>query len=79
MKKKLLILAFAAGVVLAGRASAHHSFAATYIVDKEIKVEGKLTEFMYRNPHSFVIVADDKLKLTTHPSRKLQTFSTMPL
>jgi len=54
MKKKLLILAFAAGAVLAGRASAHHSFAATYIVDKEIKVEGKLTEFMYRNPHSFV-------------------------
>jgi hypothetical protein len=54
MKKKLLILAFAAGVVFAGRASAHHSFAATYIVDKEIKVEGKLTEFMYRNPHSFV-------------------------
>jgi hypothetical protein len=54
MKKKLLILAFAAGAVLAGGASAHHSFAATYIVDKEIKVEGKLTEFMYRNPHSFV-------------------------
>ena len=54
MKKQLLILAFAAGMVLAGRASAHHSFAATYIVDKEIKVEGKLTEFMYRNPHSFV-------------------------
>jgi hypothetical protein len=51
---KLLLAALAAGSVLAGPASAHHSFAATYIVDKEIKVEGKLTEFMYRNPHSFV-------------------------
>ena len=54
MRRKLLILAFAAAVALVGRASAHHSFAATYIVDKEIKVEGKLVEFMYRNPHSFV-------------------------
>jgi hypothetical protein len=67
MKKKLLILAFAAGAVLAGRASAHHSFAATYIVDKEIKVEGKLTEFMYRNPHSFVKLEapDDAAEMQT--------------
>ena len=33
---------------------AHHSFAATYFVDQEITVEGTLTQFMYRNPHSFV-------------------------
>jgi len=56
MRRNLLILAFAASVILAGRASAHHSFAATYIVDKEIKIDGKLVEFMYRNPHSFVKV-----------------------
>jgi len=54
--RKLMILALAAGTILAGGAAAHHSFAATYIVDKEIKVEGKLVEFMYRNPHSFVKV-----------------------
>ena len=27
-----------------------------------IKAEGTLKEFLLRNPHSFVIVADDKLK-----------------
>jgi hypothetical protein len=54
MRAKSLILLLAAAVILTGRASAHHSFAATYMVDKEIKVEGQLTEFMFRNPHSFV-------------------------
>jgi hypothetical protein len=56
VRSKLLILALAAGAIFAVRADAHHSFAATYIVDKEIKVDGKLVEFMYRNPHSFVKV-----------------------
>lgn len=61
MKHKLLLLVFA-GLTSAAGAYAHHSFAATYIVDKEIKVEGKLIEFLYRNPHSFVKVEapDDK-------------------
>lgn len=61
MRNKLLLLVFA-GLTSAAGAYAHHSFAATYIVDKEIKVEGKLIEFLYRNPHSFVKVEapDDK-------------------
>jgi multidrug efflux pump subunit AcrA (membrane-fusion protein) len=43
-----------------GRALAHHSFAATYFVDREITVEGTLTQFMFRNPHSFVkLIAPD--------------------
>jgi len=42
--------------MLGTRAYAHHSFAATYFVDQEITVEGTLTQFMYRNPHSFVKV-----------------------
>ena len=33
---------------------AHHSFAATYIADKELKIEGDMIQFMFRNPHSFV-------------------------
>ena len=62
MRRELLILMLLAGSVFGGRASAHHSFAATYVVDKEIKIEGKLVEFLYRNPHSFVKVEalDDK-------------------
>jgi hypothetical protein len=67
MRRRLLILAFATGSILAGGVYAHHSFAATYLVDKEIKVEGKLVEFMYRNPHSFVKVEapDDKGQMQT--------------
>ena len=37
-------------------AHAHHSFAATYLVDDEVKIEGELVAFMFRNPHSFVHV-----------------------
>ena len=51
-----ILLAVAAASAMGGRAYAHHSFAATYFVDQEITVEGTLTQFMYRNPHSFVKV-----------------------
>ena len=37
-------------------AYAHHSFAATYFEDKTVTVDGKLVQFMFRNPHSFVHV-----------------------
>ena len=42
--------------------SAHHSFGATYEINKEMKLEGKLVQFVYRNPHSFVHIEapDDK-------------------
>jgi len=44
-------------VVLAGTAAyAHHSYSATYDVANEVKIEGKLVQFVYRNPHSFVHV-----------------------
>ena len=58
------ILSFAvASLVLAGSAAyAHHSYAATYDVTHEIKLEGKIVQFVYRNPHSFVHVttSDEK-------------------
>jgi hypothetical protein len=37
-------------------ASAHHSFAATYDEARTVKLEGKLVQFLFRNPHSFVHV-----------------------
>ena len=37
-------------------AFAHHSFGATYEITKAIKLEGKIVQFVYRNPHSFVHV-----------------------
>jgi hypothetical protein len=53
--RSLLLLA-AATLVVATAASAHHSFGATYEISKEIKLEGKIVQFVYRNPHSFVHV-----------------------
>jgi hypothetical protein len=46
----LLIAAAFAG----GSAYAHHSFGATYEVSKQLKLEGTIVQFVYRNPHSFV-------------------------
>src|SRR5437870_3846577 len=40
---------------------AHHSFASTYDESKKVTVEGKLVQFLWRNPHSFVhIMAPDE-------------------
>jgi thiamine monophosphate kinase len=52
-----LFIGLLAGVIVAGAtANAHHSFAATYLTDKEVKIEGDMIQFMFRNPHSFVHV-----------------------
>lgn len=48
----VLVAAWAAGIT----AYAHHSFGATYDVNKQIKLSGKLAQFVYRNPHSFVTI-----------------------
>jgi len=67
MKRIAFFVITAALCVMAGDAYAHHSFAATYFVDQEITVEGTLTQFLYRNPHSFVKVEskDDKGNVVT--------------
>ena len=42
-------------------ALAHHSFPATYQVDKMVTIEGTVVQFLFRNPHSFVhIMAPDE-------------------
>jgi hypothetical protein len=55
MMRTLLLFA-AALCVAVPIASAHHSFGATYEISKQIKLEGKIAQFVYRNPHSFVHV-----------------------
>ena len=52
MRKAVMILSAAA--IVAGSAYAHHSYGATYDVKKEVKLEGKLLQFVYRNPHAYV-------------------------
>jgi Family of unknown function (DUF6152) len=63
MKTSLLALAIAAGILLTGLpAAAHHSFAATYIGEKEVTVTGTVAQISLRSPHSFFFVEskDDK-------------------
>jgi hypothetical protein len=63
MRRVLLAMAATLAMIITGTAAyAHHSYAATYDVTKEIKLEGKLVQFVYRNPHSFVhiMAADEK-------------------
>jgi hypothetical protein len=55
MMRSLLFHA-AAALVAASTASAHHSFGATYEVTRQVKLEGTIAQFVYRNPHSFVHV-----------------------
>jgi hypothetical protein len=40
----------------ASSVSAHHSFAATYLEDQSVTIEGQIVQFLLRNPHSFVHV-----------------------
>ena len=40
----------------AAPAVAHHSYGATYDTSREIRLDGKLVQFAFRNPHSFVHV-----------------------
>lgn len=55
MKFKMLLLLVAAAAFLFGTTvHAHHSFAAVYNGKKEVKLEGKMVQFLYRNPHSYV-------------------------
>jgi len=68
MKRMSIVLMVVISVLAtASSAYAHHSFAATYFVDQEVTVKGTITQFMYRNPHSFVKidVKDDKGQVTS--------------
>jgi DNA/RNA endonuclease YhcR with UshA esterase domain len=56
MKLTLFVLAFTAIVVRGLPAEAHHSFAGTYDVNKEITIKGKIVEVSLRSPHSFFFV-----------------------
>jgi len=54
MKTRVLLALVGVMLLVSGAAYAHHSFAATYNVNSEIRLEGELVQFAFRNPHSFV-------------------------
>jgi hypothetical protein len=60
--RRIAVISVLTAALAASAAIAHHSYGATYDVSKEITLSGKLVQFTYRNPHSFVTLqaADDK-------------------
>jgi hypothetical protein len=56
MKRFLFVLFTGWVLALGTQADAHHSFAATYLEDQSVTIEGELVQFLFRDPHSFVHV-----------------------
>jgi hypothetical protein len=56
--KRYFVACLVLGVLAVGarQAVAHHSFAATYLENQSVTIEGELVQFVLRNPHSFVNV-----------------------
>ncbi len=62
MKYTLATLAVAVGVLMSEvPALAHHSFSATYQEDEITEIRGRIVQFLFRNPHSWVhVMAPDE-------------------
>jgi hypothetical protein len=56
MKRFRNLIVIAALLSVSLTAYAHHSFTATYDTGKTVMIEGKVTQFLLRNPHSFLHV-----------------------
>ena len=57
VKSKLFLLAIVLAAATTNLTHAHHSFAASYFPDKTTTIDGKVVQFLFRNPHSFLDVA----------------------
>ena len=56
MRRHVVVLLLAGTFAAATPGYAHHSFAATYLEDQSVTIEGELVQVEFRNPHSFVRV-----------------------
>ena len=57
---RALIVVCSSVLLLSASTFAHHSFSATYDLKKTSSIEGKVVQFLMRNPHSFLHVAVKK-------------------
>jgi hypothetical protein len=62
MDSKRVLMAIVGTLIIAAGAEAHHSFTATYDESKEIRIEGTLVAFHFRNPHASVDVLAENEK-----------------
>jgi hypothetical protein len=46
----------AAALLTSGAAGAHHSIAAAYDSGRQVTVEGRVSEFLFVNPHPFLVI-----------------------
>lgn len=60
--RRMILLVMVAVLLSSAVAYAHHSYAATYDTAKEVKLEGKLVQFNFRNPHSYVTIQTKNAK-----------------
>jgi Family of unknown function (DUF6152) len=54
MRRMVLLIIITIALSAGTAAYAHHSYAATYDTTEQVKLEGKVVQFVFRNPHSFV-------------------------
>jgi len=54
MKRMVVVCVLIASCFVGTTVRAHHSFAATYLENESVTIEGQLVQFQFRNPHSFV-------------------------
>ena len=67
MSSKLIQFFLVFFLGLATRADAHHSFSANYQLDRLVELEGRVSSFVWRNPHCFLymdVMTDDGEQVT---------------
>jgi hypothetical protein len=57
MKRTFMFIVLSTLLLVPDTSSAHHSFSATYDTGKTTSIEGKVVQFLLRNPHSFLHVS----------------------
>ena len=57
MRQQLVTSIIAIFVVVGVPAFSHHSFVAAYLEGEESTIEGEVSRFLLRNPHSFLFVS----------------------
>jgi hypothetical protein len=61
MKRSTFLITVSFVMLTALPVAAHHSFAAVYQPEQKIQIEGKVVQFLFRNPHSVLhVLAPDE-------------------